>query len=392
VNLFDLAAVVLVIGAVLLGLRSGAFPQVGGLVGAVTGGVLAILAVPLLDEPIASLDPVIRPYIVLGGLLLAVILGESVGSSIGRAIGSGLRTSVFSGLDRLAGGIVGAAQSLLIIWLAGGLLAVGPLPRLAEWAQTSVVVRGLNDILPPPTEIAVELGRFLDASGLPDVFIGFEPLPAPPVERPDDPGARAIAAPAEASTLRVAAATCGVQSTGTGFAVAQGYVVTNAHVIAGASGIVLTGQAGTHDATAVLFDPDLDVAVLFAPTLGARPLPLADDDPERGTAGAALGYPGGGGLTIVPAAIAGSYPAVGRDIYGTSRVQRQILEIRADIERGNSGGPLMLADGTVGGVIFAEARTDPDVGYALSPTQVADRIDPALGRTSPVDTGACLRR
>ena len=41
--------------------------------------------------------------------------------------------------------------------------------------------------------------------------------------------------------------------------------------------------------------------------------------------------------------------------------------------------------------MFAEARTDPDVGYALSPTEVATRVAPAIDRTAAVDTGACTR-
>ena len=390
VNLFDAFAVLLVIVAVLLGIRSGALPQIGGLVGAIAGGGLAILAVTALDEPLAGVDPAIRPFVVLVGLLGAVIAGESLGSGLGHWLGAGLRGSVFSGLDRLLGGLVGGAQALLILWLAGGLFAVGPMPRLAEWAQTSTIVRTLNATLPPPTELAFELGQLLDASGLPDVFVGFEPLPAPPVERPDDPRARAIAAVAEASTVRVVAGTCGLQSTGSGFVVEREYVVTNAHVIAGARTIRISGSTGTHDADAVLFDAEFDIAVLHVPGLQAPFLRLATRDPVRGALAAALGYPGGGPLTILPAAVADSYRATGRDIYAMRPVSRQILEIRADIERGNSGGPLVLADGTVGGVIFAEARTDDEVGYALSPTAVAHRIAGGLTRVAPVTTGACL--
>jgi uncharacterized membrane protein required for colicin V production len=391
VNLLDAFAVLLVVIAVLLGIRSGALPQVGGLVGAVIGGGLAILVVPLIEGQLAGVEPGIRPYLVLVGLLGAVIAGESLGSGIGHWLSGGLRRSVFGGVDRLGGGLVGGAQALLILWLAGGLLAVGPMPRLAEWAQTSTIVRALNATLPPPTELAFTLGRLLDASGLPGVFVGFEPLPAPPVDRPDDPRARAIAAVAEVSTLRVVAGTCGLQSSGSGFVIAPGYVVTNAHVIAGGRTIRVTGTTGTHDAVAVLFDSDLDVALLHVPSLQAPALRFAVRDPERGAAGAALGYPNGGPLRIVAAAVAGSYRAPGRDIYATKRVERQILEIRADIERGNSGGPLMLADGTVGGVVFAEARTDDDVGYALSPTDVATRVEAWVGRETAVTTGACLR-
>ena len=390
-NLFDAFAVLLIVVSVLLGYRSGALPQVGGMLGAIAGGGLAILLVPRLGDQLAAVDPTIRPFLVLLGLLGAVIAGESVGSALGQWLGGGLRRSIFSGIDRLAGAIVGGAQALLILWLAGGLLAVGPVPRIAEWAQTSTVVRTLNATLPPPTDLAVELGRLLDASGLPDVFVGFEPLPAPPVDRPDDPRARAIAAAAEASTLRVVAATCNLQSTGTGFVIAPGYVVTNAHVIAGGRTIRVTGTAGTHDAVAVLFDPDFDIALLHVPTLRAPILQLATTNPGRGAAAAALGYPNGGPLRIVAAAVAGDYPATGRDIYATKRVERHILEIRADIERGNSGGPLVLADGSVGGVVFAEARTDDAVGYALAPTDVAQRVLPAIGRTAPVATLGCLQ-
>ena len=88
--------------------------------------------------------------------------------------------------------------------------------------------------------------------------------------------------------------------------------------------------------------------------------------------------------------MSGAYTAQGRDIYGVQRVSRRILELRAIVDQGDSGGPLILEDGTVGGVVFAEARTDESVGYALSATAVATAIQPSIGRTSPVDTGACI--
>jgi S1-C subfamily serine protease len=391
VNLFDAVALVLIVAAVILGFRSGALPQIGGLIGALAGGASAILALPLLQHLLLSLDPPVRAIVVVMLVLLAVGLGEAVGSTAGRGIATRLGGGILGTLDRAGGALVGVAQALLIIWLAGGLLAAGPLPRLSSQAQTSVAVRTLSALLPPPTQIAVGLGRLLDASGLPDVFVGLEPVPAPPVDRPTDPRARAIARAAEASTAKVSAETCGAISSGTGFAIARDYVLTNAHVVAGGGTVRVLLGGQLRDASAVLFDPRLDVALLWAPSLGAQPLVLAATDPRRGDTGAALGFPGGGALTIVPAAVAGRYDAQGRDIYGKDPVNRSILELRASIERGDSGGPFVLADGTVGGVVFAESRTDPEVGYALSPAQVAIRVGPAIGRTSRVDTGACIR-
>jgi S1-C subfamily serine protease len=393
VNPLDLIAVLLVIVGLILGARSGAIPQIGGLAGAIAGGAAAVLLLPAFADPLSGVDPTVRPWLVLGGLVAAVGLGESLGAGAGRRVLHALGTGILSTADRIGGATLGAVQALLIVWLAGGLLSEGPLPRFAEAAGTSTVIRTMSSVLPPPTEFAVELRTWLDASGLPDVFIGFEPVPAPPVQRPGDAAAEAIAAGAAASTLKIAAATCGLSSLGTGFVVRSDYVLTNAHVIAGASssGIrVATIDGRLFDAVPVLFDPDLDVALLHVTSLGLRALPLATTDPGRGTVGATLGFPNGGQLTVLAAAVAGRYEAVGRDIYGEDQVRREILELRAAIERGDSGGPLVLSDGTVGGIVFAEARTNPDVGYALSPTVVADAIAAGFGRSAAVDTGVCV--
>ena len=392
-NPIDALTLLLIVVAMILGWRSGAIPQVTGLLGAVAGGVLAILALPLLSDLLLGLDPSIRPFVVLIGLISAVALGESVGAAIGRALAAKLGTGLLGTADRTAGAGFGVVQVLLIVWLAGSLLAEGPVPRLAETAGGSTAVRTMAGILPPPTEVAVELGGWLDTTGLPDVFVGFEPVPAPPVERPDDPAARAIAAPAEASTLKVTAATCGLSSVGTGFAIESDYVVTNAHVVAGAGsrGLRVTRLGGgVLDAVPVLIDPTFDIALLYVKGLDAKPLVFAKDDPSRGALGATLGFPGGHALTILPAAVSSRYEATGHDIYGGERVRRLILELRAEVDRGDSGGPLILQDGTVGGVVFAEARTDPEVGYALAASEVAQHVEPAIGRTRAVDTGACV--
>lgn len=390
-NLFDAGAVILLVVAVILGFRSGALPQVGGLIGALAGGGFAILALPYADDILQTLEPTARAFSVLLGLLLAIGLGEGLGSAAGRALGQSLGTGVLGAVDRVAGGVAGAVQALLIVWLAGGLLAGGPMPRLAAQAQTSVAVRSLTAVLPPPTEIAVGLGRLLDASGLPEVFIGLEPVPAPPVDRPANPEVRRIAAAAERSTAKVQAGSCGAIATGSGFVVDAEYVVTNAHVVAGGRGVRVTVDGDVWDAVPVLFDPGLDIAVLWVDGLDAPALTFADEDPRRGATGAALGFPGGGALTVTPSAVTGRYEAQGRDIYGHERVVRPILELRAAVERGSSGGPLVLADGSVGGVIFAESRSDEDVGYALAAGRVAEAVAAGIGETAEVATGDCLR-
>jgi S1-C subfamily serine protease len=392
VNLFDVVVIVLLVAAILIGFSSGALPQLGGLIGAFAGGAGAIVALPWVEQPLERFEPGFKAVLVLAGILFFVGIGEAIGASIGRAVAGRFRGGVLVRVDRVLGGFVGAAQAILVIWLIGGLLAAGPMRYLATQAQTSFVVRGLSGFLPAPTEIATALGRLLDDTGIPDLFVGLDPLPAPDVERPTDPAARAIAAGAIDSTVRVSARTCQFQSSGSGFVVARGYIVTNAHVIAGATTIRIQAQnSRLHDAIPVFVDPKLDIAVLWVAELDAAPLRLAASDPERGAVGATLGFPHGGDLLIEPAAVSGAYTAQGRDIYGGQRVSRRILELRGIVDQGDSGGPFILPDGTVGGVVFAEARTDESVGYALTATSVAVAIRPSLGRTSAIATGACIR-
>jgi S1-C subfamily serine protease len=390
-NPFDLAALAVLAFAVLAGIRTGALPQVGGIGGAIIALLAMLNLAPWLLEVTADLDPVPRALVVLGAVLGAVLLGEAIGSSLGNAIASRLGTGVLSGLDRVAGGLLGAAQALLIVWLAGGLMVASPFPGLAQTASTSVAVRAIDGVLPPPTEVIGDIATALDDSGLPDVFVGLEPIPLEAVDTPSDPEARRIAGDAVDAVARVVARACERQVTGTAFLVSPGYLVTNAHVVAGGSAIRVSTGEGVADATVVLFDPELDVALLHAPGVTGPVLEIAERTPDRGTTGAALGFAGGGPLVVMPAGVTGAYSATGRDIYAGDRVTRDIVELRAEVEPGDSGGPLVLEDGTVGGVLFAESRTDESVGYALAPSTVGDRVEPAIGRTDPVDVGPCLR-
>lgn len=390
-NSFDLIALLVLVVAILAGTRTGALPQIGGIGGALAGiGAILVLA-PWLVDATRGVEPIPRALIVLGAILAAVLIGEGIGSTLGRTLGARLGRGVLSGADRLIGGLVGAGQAILIIWLAGGLLAAGPLPGLGRAATQSTIVRGVDSVLPPPTQVVGEIASVLDASGLPDVFVGLDPLPLPAVDTPTTRQAQRIAGSALASTGRITTRACTTQVSGTGVLVANDYMVTNAHVVAGASTIRVALGDRLVDGVPVLFDPELDVALLYVPGLTGHGLSMATAVPDRGTRGAALGYTGGGPLVVLPAAVTGSYEATGRDIYNRSLVTRQVIELRAAVDPGDSGGPLVLQDGTVGGLVFAESRADPAVGYALSPTAVADRVDPAIGRTRAADVGPCIR-
>ena len=390
VNPLDALAIVLLVIAVILGVRSGALPQLLGLTGAAIAALTGLAMLPAVTPFLDELQPVVRAIVVLSVLLGLIGVGEALGAMGGRAASKALGTGLLSALDRVLGGLVGAAQAILILWLAGGVIASGPFPTFSQIAQKSTALRVVDAFLPPPTEIVLDLGRILDDSGLPDVFIGLEQLPAPDIELPSDALAGQIGERAAPSVLRVVAEGCNQRASGSSFVIADEYLVTNAHVVVGSDRVIVQTSDDSFDAVPVLVDLELDVALLWANGLDAPLLSFTRVEPRRGDLGATIGYPNGGNETVERATVAATYFATGLDVTEAERVTRRIIELRSRVIPGDSGGPFVLEDGTVGGVVFAESKVDPLVGYALSPLEVRERVVNAIGRQTRVSTGPCV--
>ena len=184
---------------------------------------------------------------------------------------------------------------------------------------------------------------------------------------------------------------CGRIQEGSAFVVAEGFVVTNAHVVAGMDDPEVESPGlGSADASTVLFDPDLDLAILRVNGPTGPALALATESIDRGAKGAVLGYPGGGPLDAQRAAVRRTIEALGRDIYGQGQVERLVLELQTIVQPGNSGGPFVLSDGRVGGVVFAASSSDDEVGYAIAGSEVEDAVGDALGAAEEAPTGPCI--
>ena len=390
VNPLDLVAIGILVIAVILGVRSGALPQLIGLLGAAVAALAGLAVLPAFTGLLDGLPPPIRAIIVLSVLLGLVGLGEALGAAMGRQASQALGEGLLGALDRVGGAIVGAGQAILILWLAGGVIASGPFPTLSTYAQKSTALRIVDGFLPPPTEIVLGLGNLLDDSGLPNVFIGLEQLPAPAIDLPSNALARQIGERAAPSVLRVVADGCGQRASGSSFVIAPGYLVTNAHVVVGAKSVIVQTSGQSYAAVPVLVDLELDIALLHAADVKAPAIQFTTGEPSRGDVGATVGYPGGGNETVEPATVAAAYLATGLDVTGDARVTRRIIELRASVIPGDSGGPFVLQDGTVGGVVFAESKVDPAVGYALATRPVIEAITPALSKTTAADTGPCI--
>jgi S1-C subfamily serine protease len=388
VNLLDLIIIVVLVLAGLNGYRRGVALQLviyaGLILGLFVGAIVAPRFAGLAHSPVGS------AVVALIALLAFAAIGDAVGWFVGVQIRAIARQSALGTLDSVAGSIFAVLAILVAVWFLGYNLANGPSPALASEIRGSAIVRGLDRSLPRPPALLAQVRQFLNRFGFPEVFAGVPPAPAGPVTGPTRGQVAAVARRAEESTVRIVGRACDAIQEGSGFVVAENYVVTNAHVVAGVrSPQVQEQNGGSESATTVLFDSRVDIAVLRVGATPGPPLPLDPSDEGRGTQGAVLGYPGGGSLTFGPAAVRRELDAEGRDIYGRSVTTRDVYELQARVRPGNSGGPFVLLNGEVGGVVFAASTTDGRLGYALTSKQVAPLIRSAIGRTQPVSTDGC---
>jgi putative serine protease PepD len=182
----------------------------------------------------------------------------------------------------------------------------------------------------------------------------------------------------------------GDSAEGSGFVVdKKGDVVTNAHVVAGATTIKVTFADGTVGSGRVLgTDTATDIAVVRVTGISAtklHPLTLADsDDVEVGDAVLAIGSPYGLSETLT----AGIVSALDRTMTSPSGATiGGALQTDASINPGNSGGPLLDAEGDVVGVnaqIDSDSGASSGVGFAI-PSDTVRTVEAALiaGETVP---------
>jgi S1-C subfamily serine protease len=388
VNLLDVVIVVVVLLAAANGFRRGAALQLTTYVGLLAGLLVGALVAPKVAG--AASSPLGRAALSLVVLLGLAAVGDGIGWAIGTRVWVAARRTVLGKVDSVAGTVVAMVAVLATVWFLGWNLANGPFPSLSSEIRGSAIVRGLDGAFPRPPSIFAEVRQLLNRFGFPEVFEGLPPAPVGPVQGPTQGEAAALAKKVEASTVRIVGQACNAIQEGSGFVVAPNYVLTNAHVVAGVRSPQVQQQNGpSQSATTVLFNPRMDVAILRVNDSPGKPLPLDGQDVGRGTKGAVLGFPGGGRLTVGTAAVRRDIEAMGRDIYGRAVVQRDVYELQATVRPGNSGGPFVLFNGDVAGVVFAASTTDSSIGYALTTPQIIPLVQQVQGKTGRVSTDGC---
>lgn len=388
-NIVDIIVLLLCAGAGWRGYRRGLVGQIfefgGGFMGLVAGLTFGPrIASAFVEEsaPQAAIASLVVVFVFLS-------LGQTIGFLLGHRFGRFAAKARLGKANQVLGSAFGISVTLVSFWLVGSVLAQGPSRDVARAMKESRVLSAVNDSLPDPPDVLAYIQRYLNTSGFPQVFVNLPPDAGEPVEVPSNRVARRALEAAGASTVRITAPACGGTQLGSGWIASEATVVTNAHVVAGADRVEVQEGSSVLSATVVLFDPDIDLAVLRVEGLSERPLELATEEFERGQPGATLGYPGGGALDVHAAAIQAVYEARGRDIYGRDEVVREVYELRSPVRKGDSGGPFVLRNGSVAGVVFAASTSDGSVGYALTGAEVADQIATGSQRTKAVSTNGC---
>ena len=153
---------------------------------------------------------------------------------------------------------------------------------------------------------------------------------------------------------------------GTGFIIHRnGYILTNEHVIHGASIIQvrINGYRNPFRAKPIWSDYQRDLAIIqISPTKPLKPLPIGSAKQTRiGEWVMAVGNPFGLGLTYTVGIVSGK----NRMIQSEGRIYRRVIQTDAAINPGNSGGPLLNLKGEVIGMNTIVIYPSQSIGFAI---------------------------
>ena len=390
---------VVIVGAVLVAMAAGRRLGLVARLMSWTWMLVAVVAVirllPLVLARVPQVSGISATFVTMVAIGLGLGLGNAVGLALAARVGPSRRRGAVATTDRVLGSVAGAAGVLVIVWLLLPVAAGSPGPLAAAVSQSSVA-QFIDQRFPEPPDAAQTLRRFTSDVPFPQVFDVLQATPDPGPPPPASGLSGETADQVASSVVLVRVPACGGLQNGTGFVVAGGrpgdsLLVTNAHVVAGGSAVEVVRNDGvTFTASVVAFDPVGDLAVLRTEFVD-RPALVFGGPPGPAMTGAVFGHPGGGALRIAAARVSRELDATGRDIYGAPGAQRSVLELAAELRPGDSGAPLVDAQGGVHGVVFAVASDRNNVAYALAAASAASLVNQVTESDQiPVDAGRCL--
>jgi S1-C subfamily serine protease len=398
-DLLDLILIAVIAAFAVAGYRQGFIIGILSLLGFVAGIAIGAYLAPGLSRALAT-SASWQAFLAILAVFVTAVVGMLIASGIGVTVRSRLNGRQVTLFDSLGGAAVNVIAVVIVAWLIGSLVGNSPqFSAVSRQVADSAVLRTVDKVMPssvlylpmfPQLRSLMSHGLYsqvFDAIGGAQSGANL----ANPNPTVIDSAGLTRDTP---SIVKVTgtATTCSLSIEGSGFVISPHHVLTNAHVVAGVDrNLTVQTAAGTRytaQVRVVLYDPETDVAVLDVPGLTAPPLSFTGA-PSDGTDGVVAGYPLDQDFTPVPATIGVPFQAIGPDIYSSRTVNRQVYPIRAKIEPGNSGGPLLSTSGDVYGVVFAASTDDTGTGYALTASQVSHDVTIGSGATGSVNTEAC---
>lgn len=388
----DLVLIVLMVLFAISGYRQGFVVGIFSFAGFFGGALLGLQLGPVLAQQVTG-DGV-RVMVSLVTVFGMAVLGQVLAGWIGSRLRGTINSRPGQRVDDVGGALVSVVAVALVAWLVAVPLASSSLPWLAGSVRDSTILGAIDRMMPDPARtLSYALRDTVDTRGFPDVFGDLSPTQVRDVPAPDGSLAGLpVVQEAVQSVVKVrgSAPSCARRIEGSGFVYTAEYVMTNAHVVAGTRSVTVDVNGSRLDAVVVEYDPARDLAVLYVPGLGSPAMPFADGAADTGADAIVLGFPLDASQMVArEARVRDVRNITGPDIYDGSQVTREVYTIRALVQSGNSGGPLLAPNGEVLGVIFAAAADDPNTGFAVTASEAASIANTGASRTTAVGTGEC---
>lgn len=384
-NWVDLIILGLIVAGIFYGLRAGMAIMLfvlGGFFGALfLGGFIFPKILPISDQALLT---IVNGNLVLLFAIFVAIKGYDYGQRFRYSLGEG---TVYKIQNKL-GVAVSTLAVLVIVWLVGAMIGRLPFEGLSNSVRDSWVVSRLDSTLPPIPAVFALFDKQINPNAEPYVKMTTQPIIG---QLPAGVDMSKAIEKANESTVRITSFGCGGLVSGSGFVVDPGYVATNAHVVAGVKRPIIKHENRSYEGQVVLFDANTDFAVIRVDNLPAKPIGLSKEVVENNTPVIMSGFPGGN-QTLSLGVIRNRTLLYGSNIYRNTEIARQVYEVQADVEDGSSGGPIILQNGQVAGILFARSQSNQSYGFVLASNTLIKELEQATKNRKAVNTGVCVKQ
>lgn len=250
-------------------------------------------------------------------------------------------------------------MSLISIFLLSQTLFYTPLELAQSLAQGSGLIMTAARIF--PDTVISDMAKKLSANQFEKLKLPYDKGPIKEIDTSKAGEFKSVVDRIAPSIVRIAASRCGFAGYdgvgGSGSFVGKGLVITNQHVINGASSIYIVNKNGTYPAVPIVIDEDHDIAVLYSKYIDSPAIPINPNLPEIGTKVMSIGYPGSNNqnFSLITSTIKSN------DTFKSWQHKldtTNTFSLAEGLGAGSSGGPVINLSGEIIGINAASSGMD----------------------------------